>query len=53
MNLLGKSPKARYEHCSVSVSDRMFIFGGSDRKTKLDDLWIFDTGKNSSIFKQT
>jgi serine/threonine protein kinase len=43
-----EGPSPRTEHASASVdSQRFFMFGGFNGKTRLNDLWVFDSSENS------
>lgn len=38
----GTPPSARYSHTALTIDDKMYIFGGSDGGSNLNDLHVYD-----------
>ena len=45
----GRAPSPRDSHSCNTVGTSLFVFGGTDGKTPLQDLYILDTSKSFSI----
>ncbi len=52
LNHVGFMPSKRWGHSSTVVNDQMIIYGGHDDKQFLNDLWIYNFGKNMKIIEK-
>lgn len=43
LDVKGDLPCPRHSHAAAAVGDKLFIFGGTDGKQLLNDVYVFDT----------
>lgn len=43
----GEMPTARYRHVAIAIKDELVIYGGSDLRQPLGDLWIYSNHLNA------
>ena len=44
---VGEMPTARYKHAAVAIKDALIVYGGSDLRAPLGDLWIYSNHLNA------
>ena len=45
----GKSPSSRGHHSAVLIDSRLYIIGGFDGSSTLDDVWILDLAASAYL----
>ncbi len=48
LEVSGKIPPPRHSHSLIAVGTKIYLFGGHDGSTWLNDLYAFDTGDTGS-----
>lgn len=46
-NIKGHPPTPRDSHTCVTMGEKLYVFGGTDGTSPLDDLHVLDTGSHS------